>query len=451
MLGAMGNPRVRLRLWSGVEEGAPPEDSAGTAEIRDPGALLRILLDPELQVGELYVEDRLEIDALVPLLTAGFRANAHTGALQRLIPRRLIARALDTSLSTATRNAQHHYDLGNDFYELWLDERMVYTCAYFPTPEASLEEAQLAKLEHVCRKLALRPGEKVIEAGCGWGALALHMARYYGVKVRAFNVSREQVEYAREQAEKRGLSDRVEFVQDDYRNIDGRCDAFVSVGMLEHVGVDHYQTLGAVIERSLEPAGRGLVHSIGRSRPVRLNRWITKHVFPNAHPPTLSQMMQIFEPFDFAVLDVENLRAHYELTSAHWLERFEREYDRIEALVGRRRARTWRFYLAGGVASYAAGLLQLYQVVFTRAKNMQAPWHRGHVYNGDPAVYGEPGGAFGESMGAFGESVGAFGESVGAFGESRAAPGAAGVVAEDETALRAGRAVAVEERADGAG
>jgi len=393
---AMGNPRLRLRLWNGVEAGAPQEESVGTAEIRDAGALLRIVLDPELQVGELYVTDRLEIEGgLVALLAAGFRANAQAGLLQRMLPKRLIARALDTSLSMATRNAQHHYDLGNEFYEFWLDERMVYTCAYFPTRETSLEEAQRAKMEHVCRKVALRPGEKVVEAGCGWGALALHMARHHGVSVRAFNVSGEQVEYAQEQAEKQGLSDRVEFVQDDYRNISGCYDAFVSVGMLEHVGLDHYEALGALIDRSLEPGGRGLIHTIGRSRPVRLNRWISKHVFPNAHPPTLSEMMRIFEPFDFAVLDVENLRAHYELTSDHWLRRYDEEYDRIEARVGRERARTWRFYLAGGVASYETGLLQLYQVLFTRAKNMQAPWHRGYVYTGEPAVPGDGPAGFG--------------------------------------------------------
>lgn len=388
LLGAMGHPPIRVKLWTGDVLGGPGD--APSIRVGDPGASARLVLDPELAVGDLYVEGRLDIEGdLAAFLSAAFRGRSDVGLALRLLPRRLIERALDTDLGIATRNAQHHYDVGNAFYELWLDERMVYTCAYFPRPEASLEEAQIAKLDHVCRKLALRPGERVVEAGCGWGALALHMARFYGVQVRAFNVSHEQILYAREQAEKGGLSDRVEFIEDDYRNISGRYDAFVSVGMLEHVGLEHYDTLGRLIERSLEPAGRGFLHTIGRSRPQRLNRWIHQRVFPNAHPPTLGEMMRILEPRDLAVLDVENLRLHYRLTAWHWLRRFERELPRIEAMVGRERARTWHFYLAGTVASFETASMCLYQVLFTRATNDAIPWSRAHVYTGEPAQFGE--------------------------------------------------------------
>ncbi len=390
VLAAMGDPPVRVRLWNGEVLGGP--DDVPIVAIRDPGALARLVLDPEMAFGDLWVAGRLEVEGDLPaFLAAAFRARSEAGVLARWLPRRLLEGALRTELGTATQNAQHHYDVGNAFYELWLDERMLYTCAYFPTPEATLEEAQLAKMDHVARKLALRPGERVVEAGCGWGALALHMARYYGVTVRAFNVSHEQILYAREQAEKQGLTDRVEFVEDDYRHVSGRYDAFVSVGMLEHVGLDHYGTLGRVIERCLEPEGRGLIHSIGRSRPQRLHRWIRERVFPNAHPPTLSEMMQIFEPRDFAVLDVENLRLHYRLTAEHWLRRYERELPRIEALVGRERARTWHLYLAGTVASFAAATLHLYQAVFTRAQNDAIPWSRAYLYTGEAARFGQGG------------------------------------------------------------
>jgi cyclopropane-fatty-acyl-phospholipid synthase len=388
-LAALGDPALRVRLWTGAEVGAPPERSAATLVVRDPGAFARLVLDPEREFGELFVEERLDVEGDLPaFLVEAFRAPAGSGWLRRLLPDRLVERALDTSPERAERNARHHYDVGNDFYALWLDERMLYTCAYFPHPAASLEEAQLAKLDHVCRKLALRPGERVVEAGCGWGALALHMARWYGVRVLACNVSREQVLFAREQAEKQGLADRVEFVLEDWRALRGRFDAFVSVGMLEHVGVDHYADLGAVIDRCLAPDGRGFLHTIGRSRPQRLNRWIRSRVFPNAHPPTLREMMEVFEPRDFAVLDVENLRLHYRLTATHWLRRFEAALPRAEALVGRARARTWRLYLAGTVASFAAATLQLYQVLFTRARNDAIPWTRAAVYTGEPARFG---------------------------------------------------------------
>jgi cyclopropane-fatty-acyl-phospholipid synthase len=220
----------------------------------------------------------------------------------------------------------------------------------------------------------------VIEAGCGWGSLALHMARHYGVTVRAVNVSHEQIAYAREQAEKQGLQDRVEFVEDDYRNLGGRCDKFVSVGMLEHVGPENYRALGAVIDRVLVPHGLGLVHSMGLSQPGRMNRWLEQRIFPNASTPSLRQMMDIFEPRRFAVLDVENLRLHYALTLRHWLSRYDGAWRRIRELVGDERARAWRLYLAGTAAAFEEGVVQLFQIVFTRERNARIPWTRAYVY-----------------------------------------------------------------------
>jgi cyclopropane-fatty-acyl-phospholipid synthase len=216
----------------------------------------------------------------------------------------------------------------------------------------------------------------VLELGSGWGALALHMAREYGVRVRAFNVSPEQVSWARERAEKAGLASRVEFVLDDYRNTSGRYDAFASIGMLEHVGPGHYEELGRVIERTLAPSGLGLIHTIGRSRPQPLHRWIATRVFPNSHPPALSEMMRIFEPRDFAVLDVENLRRHYELTAAHWLARYRANRRLIAERVPEETARAFELYLAGTVAAFRTATMCLYQVVFSRARNDQIPWTR---------------------------------------------------------------------------
>jgi cyclopropane-fatty-acyl-phospholipid synthase len=380
---------LRIALYDGRELGAPPERARATVRVADRGALLRLLYDVELEFGELYREGRLRVEGdLVGLLRAAFRKHEPYGLAAKLVPRRLLWGVSRNDVRAARRNAQHHYDVGNDFYQLWLDERMVYTCAYFPQPTHGLEEAQLAKLDHVCRKLALRPGEQVIEAGCGWGALALHMARWYGVRVRAWNVSREQVAFAREQAEKQGLQDRVEFILDDYRAISGRCDAFVSVGMLEHVGKAYYPELRRVIGRSLEPEGRGLIHTIGRTRPGRLARWIERRIFPNAYPPTLRDMMEIFEP-DFAVLDVENLRRHYALTLRHWLARYEAHQTRATELVGPERARAFHLYLAGSIAAFEAGSLELFQVVFTRKDNLRFPWTRAHVYGGGADGFGD--------------------------------------------------------------
>jgi cyclopropane-fatty-acyl-phospholipid synthase len=286
------------------------------------------------------------------------------------------------SLRGSRDNIHCHYDLGNDFYRLWLDERMVYTCAYFPTPQASLEEAQVAKLEHVCRKLALRPGERVIEAGCGWGALALHMARHHGVSVRAFNISHEQIAYARERAAREGLADRVEFIEDDYRNVSGHYDAFASIGMLEHVGRDHHADLGATIDRCLPPHGRGLLHSLGRNRPQAFNAWMERYIFPGAYIPALREMVEVLEPRNFSVLDVENLRLHYARTTEIWLQRFDQWTARVASMFDERFVRAWRLYLASSTASFLSGSIQLFQVVFARGENNDMPWTRAHLYEG---------------------------------------------------------------------
>jgi cyclopropane-fatty-acyl-phospholipid synthase len=374
--GALGAPAVRFALPDGSAAGAAPREAVATLRFRDPSAVLAFARDPALAFGDLYAAGRIEVEgSLVDLACLANEQPWPTGLAARLA-RRWASAGWRQALGRAARNARHHYDVGNDFYALWLDERMLYTCAYFPTPETSLEEAQLAKLDLVCRKLRLRPGQRVLELGSGWGALALHMAREYGVRVRAFNVSSEQVAFAREQAEKQGLAASVEFVLDDYRNATGRYDAFASVGMLEHVGPAHYPELGRVIERTLAQGGLGLIHTIGRSRPQPLHRWIATRVFPNAHPPALSEMMRIFEPFDFAVLDVENLRRHYEWTARHWLERYQKNRRAIEHCVSRETARAFELYLAGTVAAFRSATLCLYQVLFSRAKNDAIPWTR---------------------------------------------------------------------------
>jgi cyclopropane-fatty-acyl-phospholipid synthase len=377
---ALPHVPIRIALPGGTVVGA--DRPLATLRLADRRALLELLLDPELSFGDLYTDERLEVEGdLVGLLDVALRGQLAVGLRDRL-PRPLRERRLDQDLGRATQNARRHYDVGNEFYSLWLDERMVYTCAYFPTPDVSLEDAQLAKMRHVCRKVGLRPGMDVIELGSGWGSLALFMAREYGVNVRAWNVSQEQVSWAREQAEKQQLAGRVEFVLDDWRNASGRCDALVSVGMLEHVGPEHYVELGALARRLLSREGLALVHSIGRAAPARLNRWIVERIFPNAHPPALSEMIRIVEPNGFAVLDVENLRLHYARTGRHWLSRYEASRRRIEQLVGRATARAWRLYLAATAAAFQAATLQLYQLVFTRADNDRIPWTRAALYTG---------------------------------------------------------------------
>ncbi len=383
LMAATGNPPFKLTLWNGESVYTPQKSAVANVILRDRRALLGLVFAPHFYFGDAYSTGRIEVEGdLVECLKAGYRAlevKYPPGSLKRET-RNWLRRPRSSGVRSARRNIHHHYDLGNEFYRLWLDDRLVYTCAYYDPPEATLEQAQVAKMDHVCRKLQLKPGQEVVEAGCGWGTLALHMARHYGVRVWAFNISREQIRHAREQAKREGLDDRVDFIEDDYRNISGQCDAFVSVGMLEHVGPDHYETLGAVIRRSLKVGGRGLIHSIGRNRPQPNNPWIERRIFPGSRPPSLSEMMRIFEPYSFSVLDVENLRLHYERTCGDWLTRFDKVSDQVAQMYDAAFVRAWRLYLAGSVAAFSTGSLQLFQVVFAHATDNSVPLTRRHVY-----------------------------------------------------------------------
>src|SRR5260370_109090 len=206
------------------------------------------------------------------------------------------------------------------------------------------------------------------------------MAEHYGVNVRAFNMSREQILVVRRRARELGLSHRVEFIEDDYRNISGECDAFVSVGMLEHVGREHYRDLGNIVHRSLAKTGRGLLHFIGRNHPHPFSTWTRKRIFHGAYAPALSEVMQLFEPSDLSVLDIENLRPHYARTLEHWLARFEKSEQQISEMFSPEFIRAWRLYLAGAVAGFHVGTLQLFQIVFARTACQQIPSIRAHLY-----------------------------------------------------------------------
>lgn len=375
----LGRVRSRLRgvpaafaLWDGEVVGDGPQTHA-TIRILDRSTLLGVCWDPQYAFAEGYARGTLLVDGdLVGALDGIYRTylsreprpiRAHRGF------------AVPNTASRSRHNVHRHYDIGNDFYRLWLDESMLYTCAYFPDASTTLEEAQRAKLDYVCRKLRLQPGERVVETGAGWGALSLHMAKHYGAVVTAYNVSAEQVRYARERAAVEGLSHAVEFVEDDYRHLRGEVDVFVSLGMLEHVGPGGLAGFGALVDRVLaKPNGRGLLHFIGRNYPVPLTRWIRDRIFPGAYPPALAEVIEkSLAPYDFSVVDVENLRHHYTRTLAEWLRRYREAEPEVERLFGPEFVRTWRLYLAGSEAGFRSGSLQLFQLQFVRGECAK-PW-----------------------------------------------------------------------------
>lgn len=380
-------PAIEIVLWTGETFIGTDAKPRSRLTIKDRGALYRLFTNPNLNFGDLYSSGRLKIegdflDFITTTTKAMYNAQLTASPFKKWIGELLTKAPRANTMAGSRKHIYHHYDIGNKFYELWLDkDYSQYTCAYYAKPDMTLEQAQAAKLEHVCRKLQLKPGQTVVEAGCGWGGLARYMARHYDVRVTSYNISHEQITYARERAKKEGLDDKIEYIEDDYRNINGNFDAFVSIGMLEHVGAENYAGLGRVIDRCLKEDGIGLVHSIGRNRPALMHPWIEKRIFPGAYPPALREMMDIFESNELSVLDVENLRLHYSRTLEHWLERYENNIDEMKSMFDDNFVRAWRLYLVGSIAAFNIGELQLYQILFSRAQSNQVPQTRDHLYS----------------------------------------------------------------------
>ena len=381
-----GNPKFEIELWDGSKFYSGDGKPIATLKIRSRAALQYLISNPEVGFGDEYSDGQIAVHGnllkfLCELFQTKRQANLQGNSLNKIYSRLFKRKVRENTLERSKANIHHHYDLGNYFYSLWLDTAaMQYTCAYFPQPDLSIEQAQIAKMEHVCRKLQLKAGQSVVEAGCGWGGLALYMAKNYGVKVKSYNISHEQIVYATERARTEGMTDRVEYVEDDYRNICGTYDVFVSVGMLEHVGRQNYSEFGSVVNRCLTDNGRALIHSIGRNASEPMSAWTEKRIFPGAFPPTIREMMDIVEPFNLSVLDIENLRLHYAQTLRHWLQRFDENEQSVLEMFDERFVRAWRLYLTGSIAAFLVGSLQLFQMVIARGLDNNIPMTREHQY-----------------------------------------------------------------------
>lgn len=348
-------------------------------------ALSDVMRQASLGFGEAYMREEIDVEGDIhDAVHLGYRA-LQGGLKPTLAEKIKFLMAYLSRRNTregSRKNIQAHYDLGNDFYSLWLDKEMQYTCAYFKDPGDSLEKAQLQKLEHVCRKVRLKKGDTVVEAGCGWGGFALYAARKYGVTIRSYNISKEQIEFARARAKKMGIkSSQVEYVLDDYRTIpdSGKTyDKFVSIGMLEHVGLENYQTLYDIIHRSTKKGAMAMVHSIGRIKPKKPDAWLEKYIFPGCYIPSLAEMITPVQevPGDLHVVDVENLRYHYALTLDHWAMRLEKNVKKIRDQYGEAFVRMFRLYLRSAAAGFRHDELLLFQVLLSNGRDNQAPLTR---------------------------------------------------------------------------
>jgi cyclopropane-fatty-acyl-phospholipid synthase len=347
---------------------------AVTLRLHDAKVSMEMGLNPWLKVGEAYMDGRLTIEAgsLYDLIEIGM---ANTSGLMGAKMQRVMALVnkllrwwhQNNPIGQAQRNVAHHYDLSRQLFELFLDESMQYSCAYFPRPEATLAEAQQAKMRHIASKLLLEPGQRVLDIGCGWGGLGIYLAKTAGVKVTGVTLSREQHEVACQRVKAAGLEGQVEFKLQDYRLEPSRFDRIVSVGMFEHVGLKHFPEFFAKVESLLVEGGVALLHAIGRrDGPGHTNPWLRKYIFPGGYSPALSEVLPVIERTGLWVTDIEILRLHYAETLRCWRENFNRNRDKIRSLYDERFCRMWEFYLIGSEISFRYDYNMVFQIQMSR-------------------------------------------------------------------------------------
>jgi cyclopropane-fatty-acyl-phospholipid synthase len=382
-------PPVRVELWDGSAIG--PDDPIGTLKVRTPDAMRRILWAPgELGLARAHVSGDLDVEGdMVTMLTElsrvaprdqnigwrgalrSLRAAVQVGAVGRPLPpppEESRQRGRRHSKARDAAAISHHYDVGNDFYDIVLGPAMTYSCAYFDREHASLAEAQAAKHELVCRKLGLheRRGVRLLDVGCGWGSMAIHAATHHGATAVGITISREQAERAQQRVEAAGLADRVEIRLQDYRDLGGeRFDAISSIGMFEHVGSRQTEAYFTTLHGLLGPGGRLLNHaisSVGGSR-LRGRSFTGRYVFPDGELLDVSEVVAAMERAGFEVRDVHSLREHYAQTLRCWVANLERDYERAVELVGEARARVWRLYMAASAVGFDDGGVSIHQVL----------------------------------------------------------------------------------------
>ncbi len=384
--------RVGFRLWDGTRW---PDDRrrAATLVLNHADALEHMLLPgTEAGLAEAYLRNDFDvegdIEAALDLAehllsqTPGANGSRWLGAWRHLstgAKLRSVGRLLPQGLGQKhsrerdRRAVSFHYDISNDFYALWLDRRMIYSCGYFKSPDDSLDEAQKQKLEHICRKLRLRPGQRLLDIGCGWGSLVMHAAEHWGVDATGITLSEQQAEWARARITEAGLGRRVHIELLDYRDYlreRGGFDAIVSVGMAEHVGRENLSEYFRVVRDALEPRGVFLNHAIAQGiveRPDAGGDWfIDRYVFPDSDIPPLAVVAAAAESTGLEIRDVEGLREHYALTLRHWVRRLEAAHDEALRFVDEPTYRTWRLYMAGSAYGFAVGQLGIYQTLLSR-------------------------------------------------------------------------------------
>ena len=358
--------------------------------LSDPALYRSLVWDPDLKAGEAYMDGTLTIEqgTLRDFLTlfAINRGVSRKLAIQkplRRIAKRLKALFQRNTIVQSRNNVAHHYDLSNELYGLFLDSGMNYSCAYFRSQSDTLEEAQQNKLRHIAAKLDLRPGDRVLDIGCGWGGMAIYLAQHFDVHVTGVTLSAEQLRLAQQRAQELGLKDKLRFELTDYREVRGKFDRITSIGMFEHVGIPYFRPYFAKIHELLEDDGVALVHAIGRKGgPGTTGKWLRKYIFPGGYSPALSETFAAIETSGLWVTDMEIWRLHYAETLRAWHDRFEQNRTRAASLLGERFCRMWEFYLISSELSFRYFKHMVFQIQLARTVDA-LPLRRDYMFEAE--------------------------------------------------------------------
>lgn len=376
-----------IDYWDGTSNNYGQGAPAFKIIFNDKIPAAKILKDPSLAFGEAYMDGIIDFEGnLQQIIETAYKINIRFfekkgfHGLQKFFSNE----NRSTSLIKQQKDIKHHYDLGNDFYELWLDETMSYSCAYFCSPEDSLYQAQLQKIDYILKKLHLHPGESILDIGSGWGWLIIRAAQQYGVKALGITLSEEQYTKTKQRIAELGLTGQVDVKLMDYRTLaesnSEKFDKVVSVGMVEHVGKTNLPKYMETVDKLLVPGGISVLHCITGQIEGPCNRWISKYIFPGGYIPSIRGLIWLLPENSFHLLDAESLRLHYTKTLEHWAKNFEENVDYVREKYGERFIKMWRLYLNACAASFRASDLDIHQIIFSKGLNNELPMTRHYLY-----------------------------------------------------------------------
>ena len=373
---------VAVKYWDGSEEKYGEGHAKFKVCINNPISEKDILRDPFLTLGEAYMDGVLDFEGNIREVIESVYKNKES-FLNKAEVFSKAYKILPSTLKKSKKDVQYHYDQGNDFYSLWLDKTMTYSCAYFKNENDSLYQAQLNKVEYILKKLNLKEGQTLLDIGCGWGELILMAAKKYGVKAVGITLSKEQLKKANERIVENNLQEQVEVRLADYREIADKKEKFdriVSVGMIEHVGRKNLHIYMEDVRDMLNPGGVSLLHCITAQTEGEVNEWIKRYIFPGGYIPSIRELVSLMADNDLHLVDVESLRLHYFKTLKCWAENFEGAIDEVKKMKDTRFIRMWRLYLNACAASLHYGVIDIHQFIFTKGLNNELPMTRKYLY-----------------------------------------------------------------------